>query len=148
MAQTYHKLLYHLVFSTKYRAPLIEPDWRPDLHAFIGGIVRERRGELLAAGGIPDHIHLLVRLAADRAVSDVVRDIKSVSSGWRHEGGDMGFAWQGGYGAFTVSPSVVPDVIVYIDRQEEHHRKRDFQDEFRALFVKHGIEYDERYLWD
>lgn len=148
MSQTYHKLLYHVVFSTKYRAPLIEPGWRPDLHAFIGGIVRKRRGELLAAGGIPDHIHLLVRLAADRSVADVVRDIKSVSSGWRHEGGDRGFAWQGGYGAFTVSPSAVPDVTAYIDRQEEHHRERTFQEEFRALLVRHGIEYDERYLWD
>lgn len=148
MAQTYHKLLYHLVFSTKHRAPLIADDWRPDLHAFIGGVVRKRRGELLAAGGVPDHIHLLVRLAADRAVSDVVRDIKAVSSGWRHEAGDLGFAWQGGYGAFTVSPSVVPDIEAYIGNQPEHHRGRTFQDEFRLMLRRHGIEYDERYLWD
>ncbi len=103
MAQTYTQLFYHLVWSTKNREPLILPGWRPDLHAYIGGIVRNRRGELIAAGGVPDHIHLLARLPADRAVAEVVRDIKAVSSGWRHEHGEPGFAWQGGYGAFTVS---------------------------------------------
>jgi REP element-mobilizing transposase RayT len=136
------------VFSTKNREPLILPDWRPDLHAYIGGIVRNRRGELIAAGGIPDHIHLLVRLTADRAVADAVRDIKAVTSGWRHENGDPRFAWQGGYGAFTVSKSMVETVSRYIDRQEERHRVQTFQEEFLDLLRRHGIDYDERYLWD
>jgi putative transposase len=148
MAQTYTQLYYHLVWSTKNREPLILSPWRPDLHAYIGGIVRNRRGDLLAAGGIPDHIHLLVRLPADRAVSDTVRDIKAVSSGWRHETGDTSFFWQGGYGAFTVSRSVIDAVAGYIERQEEHHRRQTFQDEFIEMLKRHGVEYNERYLWD
>jgi putative transposase len=148
MAQTYTQLFYHLVFSTKNRASLILPAWRPDLHAYIGGIVRNRKGDLLAAGGVADHIHLLVRLPADRAVADAVRDIKSVSSGWRHENGDPSFGWQYGYGAFTVSKSMVKAVTRYIDRQEEHHRTVTFREEFVKFLRKHGIEYDEQYLWD
>jgi REP element-mobilizing transposase RayT len=148
VAQTYTQLFYHLVFSTKNREPLILPEWRPDLHAYIGGIVRNRRGELIAAGGIPDHIHLLARLPADRAVADAVRDIKAVSSGRRHENGDTAFAWQGGYGAFTVSKSMVETVSRYIDRQEERHRTQTFREEFLDLLRRHGVEYDERYLWD
>jgi REP element-mobilizing transposase RayT len=148
VAQTYTQLFYHLVFSTKNREPLILPAWRPDLHAYIGGIVRNRRGELIAAGGIPDHVHLLVRLPADRAVAEAVRDIKAVSSGWRHERDDPGFSWQGGYGAFTVSKSMVETVTRYIDRQEEHHRGQTFREELVELLQKHGIEYDGRYLWD
>jgi len=149
MAQTYTRLLYHIVFSTKNREPWIDPAWRPDLHTYIGGIIRNRKGELLAAGGIPDHIHLLVRLAADRAVSDVVRDIKAVSSGWLHdERGVMPFAWQGGYGAFTLSPPAIPDVTEYINNQVEHHARATFRDEFLDLLTRHEVEYDERYLWD
>ena len=148
MSQTFTQLFYHLVFSTKNRELLIDPVWRPDLHAYIGGIVRNRRGELLAAGGIPDHIHLLVRLPATLALADAVRDIKSVSSLWRHDLGDHGFAWQGGYGAFTVSKSKVPTVTSYILHQEEHHRVQSFQHEFVELLDRHEVEYEERYLWD
>jgi REP element-mobilizing transposase RayT len=148
MAQTYTQLFYHLVWSTKNRVPLILPEWRPDLYAYIGGIVRNRRGELIAAGGIPDHVHLLARLPADRAVAEVVRDVKAISSGWRHEHGDPGFAWQGGYGAFMVSKSMVETFARYIDRQEERHRGQTFPEEFVELLKRHGVEYDERYLWD
>ena len=148
MAQTHTRLLYHIVFSTKHREPLIADAWRPDLHAYIGGIVRNRRGDLIAAGGIPDHIHLLVRLPADRAVADAVRDIKSVSSAWRHDSGDTGFGWQNGYGAFSVSVSMAETVGSYIARQPEHHLKQAFRDEFLDILTRHGVEYDERYLWD
>ena len=148
MAQTYTQLFFHVVFNTKSRQPLILPEWRPDLHAYIGGIVRKRRGELLAAGGMSDHIHLLFRLPADLAIADAIRDIKSISSGWRHENGDPSFAWQTGYGAFTVSKSMVPRVTQYIDRQEEHHKKKTFREELLELLRRHGVEYDERYLWD
>lgn len=147
MAQTYTRLLYHVVFSTKNREPWIEPVWRPELHAYIAGLVRNRKGELLAAGGIPDHIHLLVRLAADRAVSDVVRDIKSNASGWLHERGVLPFAWQDGYGAFSLSLAAVPGVIAYIDNQEERHAATTFRDEFLELLGQHEVEYDERFLW-
>lgn len=148
MSQTFTQLFYHIVFSTKHREPLIAPAWRPDLHAYIGGIVRNRKGELLAAGGVPDHIHLLARLPATLTLADVVRDIKCVSSLWRHDLGDHAFAWQGGYGAFTVSKSAVGAVTHYIDTQEEHHRRQTFQQEFVELLNRHGVEYDERYLWD
>jgi REP element-mobilizing transposase RayT len=148
MAQTYTQLFYHIVFSTKNREPKILPDWRPALHAYIGGILQNRRGVLLAAGGIPDHIHYLARLPTDRAVAEVVRDIKSISSGWRHENGDLEFWWQGGYGAFTVSKSMVETVKRYINRQEEHHRTMTFEEEFLELLQKHGVEYDLRYLWE
>jgi REP element-mobilizing transposase RayT len=148
MAQTYTQLFYHLVFSTKNRAPLILPAWQADLYSYIGGVVRNRRGELCAAGGIADHIHLMARLPADRAVADAVRDIKALSSGWRHENGDHSFAWQGGYGAFTVSRSMVERVTRYINRQEEHHRTATFQQEFLELLRCHGVDYNERYLWD
>ena len=149
MAQTYTRLLYHIVFSTKNREPWIDPVWRPDLHAYIGGIIRNRKGELLAAGGVPDHIHLLVRLAADKAVSDVVGAIKSVTSGWLHdERGIWPFAWQGGYGAFTLGPSAIPSVTTYIDNQIEHHATTDFRTEYVELLKRHEVEYDERYLWE
>jgi putative transposase len=148
MAKTYTRLLYHIVFSTKNRETWIDPVWRPELHAYMGGIIRNRKGELIAAGGIPDHIHLLVRLAADQAVSEVVRAIKAVSSSWLHERGVMPFAWQTGYGAFTLSPSAIPSVAAYIDNQAQHHTSKTFQNEFIEMLTRQEIEYDERYLWD
>ena len=148
MAHTYTRLLLHAVFSTKNRAPLITDDWRDDLHAYIGGIAKHRNGELLAAGSVEDHVHLLIRFPATIAVADLVRDIKTNSSGWRHDLGDRGFGWQNEYGGFTVSPSVVPDVVKYLARQREHHQKQSFQDEFLELLRRHEVEYHERYLWD
>ncbi|MCE9565627.1 MAG: transposase [Planctomycetes bacterium] len=147
MAQTYTRLLYHITFSTKNREPWIDATWRPELHAFIGGLLRNRKGMLLAAGGIPDHIHLLVRLVADRSISDIVRDIKSNSCSWLHERGVMPFAWQDGYGAFTLNPSGIPAVTAYINNQVEHHANKTFRDEFLTLLNEHQIEYDEKYLW-
>ncbi|MCI0699758.1 MAG: IS200/IS605 family transposase [Planctomycetia bacterium] len=147
MAQTDTRLLYHIVFSTKNREPWIDPTWRDELHAYIGGIVRNRKGELLAAGGIPDHIHLLVRLAADRSISDVVRDIKSNSSGWLHERGVLPFAWQDGYGAFTLGPSAIPGLTAYISNQVEHHAQESFRDEFVAMLLENEVECDDQRLW-
>jgi REP element-mobilizing transposase RayT len=148
VAHTYTRLLLHAVFSTKNRAPLITDDWRDDLHAYIGGVVKHRNGDLLAAGSVEDHIHLLIRFPATIAVADLLRDIKTNSSAWRREKGDTGFGWQNGYGGFTVNPSIVPDVMAYIHCQREHHRKQTFQEEFLELLRKHDIEYDERYLWE
>ena len=148
MAQTYARLLFHVVFSTKHRAPLVADSWSHELYAYIGGIVRKRRGDLLAAGGIEDHVHLLIRGPASISVSDLVRDIKTNSSAWRHELGDDAFGWQSGYGAFTVSPSLVDKVAAYIGNQKEHHRTQSFHDEFRSLLQKHGFDLDERYMWD
>ncbi|HEX4610106.1 MAG TPA: IS200/IS605 family transposase [Urbifossiella sp.] len=148
MPQSHTRLLYHLVFCTRRREPLIAEPWASELYAVFGGIVRDRRGDMLAAGGVADHVHLLARLPADLAVSDVVRDIKAVSSGWRHDQGDTGFWWQNGYGAFTVSASKVDTVSGYIARQPEHHKRQSLRDEYLGLLRRHGIDVDENHLWE
>ena len=150
MPSSFLCLHYHLIFSTKQRKPQVVPEIAPRLYDYIGGIVRAAGGVLLAAGGMPDHVHLLVRLKATRAVADVLRDIKAGSSGWVHETFPerTDFAWQTGYAAFAVSVSGLGAVKEYIARQEEHHGETTFEEEFVAFLQKHGIEYDERYLWD
>jgi REP element-mobilizing transposase RayT len=148
MATTFTNLLYHVIFSTKHREPMIAADWQDELYGYIGGIVRNRRGILLAAGGIPDHVHLLVKLPADLALSDLVRGVKAISSKWRHDSGHPAFAWQTGYGGFSVSQSMTETVSTYIHRQPDHRRARSFQEEFVDFLRKHGVEYDDRYLWD
>jgi REP element-mobilizing transposase RayT len=148
MAHTYHKLLVRVIFSTKNREPLIDPGWAADLYAYMGGIILNRKGDLLAAGGIPDHVHLLVRLPADLPLSDLVRDVKAVSSKWRHDAAHPAFAWQTGYGGFSVSQSLAETVTDYIHRQPDHHRARTFQQEYVDFLRKHEVEYDDRYLWD
>jgi putative transposase len=148
MASTHLSLHYHLVFSTKNRAPLITEKWRERLHAYLGGVVRNVDGVPEAIGGVSDHMHLLIGLKATSCLSDVVRDVKAVSSRWMHEeAGDRGFSWQEGYGAFTVSASQLDVVREYIAKQEEHHRKRTFQEEYVELLKRSGVEYDDRYLW-
>jgi REP element-mobilizing transposase RayT len=150
MGQSYTQLFYHLVFSTKERRPWLAPEVRSPVHAYLGGAIRDEGGMALVINGTADHVHILARLRQDTAISDVLRDIKVNSSGWIHRTFPelQAFAWQGGYGAFTVSASQVPCVRRYIENQEEHHRKQSFQEEFVALLRKHGIEFDERYLWD
>ena len=150
MPQTFTSLHYHIVFSTKHRDPSITPELQPRLYEYLGGIVRSQGGQLVAAGGIPDHVHLLMRLNQQHAVADVMRVLKANSSGWVHETFPQlrNFAWQTGYGAFTVGLSTMARVKRYIANQEEHHKQESFQDEFRSFLTKHGFEYDERYLWD
>ena len=150
MASTYTNLLYHLVFSTKHRIPLITDDLRPELYAYIGGIIRNKRGVMLEIGGMPDHVHIVAKLKADMSVAEATRFIKSNSSKCVNEkpGRRARFEWQTGYGAFTVSESQIEIVRQYVRGQAEHHRKITFQEEFVQLLKQHGIEYDERYLWD
>lgn len=149
MANTYTNLLYHIVFSTKHREPLILPQFRDDLYAYIGGIIRGEGGVLLEIGGMPDHIHAVTKFKTEPSVAEMIKVFKAKSSKWWNEQPNrLGrFSWQVGYGAFTISPSQLPTVIRYVQNQEDHHRAVSFQDEFRALLDKHGIEYDERYLW-
>ena len=148
MPSTHLSLHYHLVFSTKDRAPTIAAAWRERLHAYIGGVVRNVEGVPEAIGGVADHVHLLIGLRATARLASVARDVKAVSSRWVHdEIGERAFAWQEGYGAFTVSPSRIKEVREYIARQEEHHRKRTFREEYIELLQRSGVEYDERYLW-
>jgi putative transposase len=142
--------LQHFVWSTAYREMRISADWQARLFEYIGGLVRERKSVLLAAGGMPDHLHLLVSLHPTYSISDFVNAIKSVSSRWIHENiaGQEDFHWQEKYGAFSVSKSAQGIVTDYIDHQPEHHSQRDYQAEFRALLQKHGLDFDERYGWD
>ena len=148
MASTHANLLVHLVFSTKNREARISKDVQSDLYAYLGGIVRSEGGSTLAIGGMPDHVHLLVRVRPALAVATLVGKLKGKSSKWikHHESGDRHFTWQSGYGAFSVSESQAPVVRRYIANQAAHHRKRTFRDEFLELLQKHGIEYDERYV--
>ena len=135
------------VFGTKNHEGLIASDWRARLHAFLGGVIRTLNGVPEAVGGVADHVHLLVGLRATHTLSDVLREIKSVSSAWVHENVEVrSFAWQEGYGAFTVSASQLENVRAYIQQQEEHHRTRSFRDEYVALLHRSGVEFDERYV--
>jgi putative transposase len=147
MPQTYTQLHYHLVFATKERRPTITSAIQPRLWEYLGGVVRGERGIPLQIGGVADHVHLLLTLRQDVAVSDFMRKLKSVSSGWAHETfPNCGLWWQDGYGAFTVSHSAVEKVREYIENQEEHHRNQSFESEFRWLLKKHGVDFREQYL--
>lgn len=149
MPSSYTCLHYHVIFGTKDRRPSITDDIRSRLYDYMGGILAREKGILLAAGGMPDHVHLLASLSAQSAVSDILRVVKTNSSKWIHEtfSDHRGFGWQDGYGAFTVSPSNLSRVKRYIAEQEEHHRRVTFQEEFIAFLKRHGIPYDERYIW-
>ncbi len=150
MPQSFGSLHFHLVFSTKNRQPLIDAELQPRLYQYIGGILRTEKSVLLAAGGMPDHVHLLVSLSRELSIAETVRLVKANSSKWIHGTFPecQQFAWQAGYGAFSVSFSNLPEVKNYIARQAEHHRVRTFQDEYRDFLRRHQLEWDERYVWD
>ena len=147
MPSTHTSLLYHLVFATKNREPLIEPAWRDRLHEYLGGAVRGLGGTPQGVGGVADHVHLLIGLKPTHCLSDFMRELKKASSIWVSEALDLPvFAWQEGYAAFTVSASARALVQDYIARQEEHHHRQSFREELIAFLQKSGVEYDERYL--
>ncbi len=150
MAGKHVSLLIHFTWSTAGREPMIAPEWRERLYGYIGGVLKKKKAVLLGAGGMPDHIHLYASLPSTITLAEIVNAMKANSSRWVHETFPClkGFAWQKGYGAFSVSKSAEKKVIEYIRGQELHHRKRDFKSEFIELLNKHGIEYNERYLWD
>jgi REP-associated tyrosine transposase len=144
MPSTFTQNFYHAVFSTKHRAPLIAPDLEVRLYPFIGGILRDLRCTLIAVNGMPDHIHLLIRYRADLSHSEMLQHIKGRSSKWVNESLGLGdyFSWQEGYGGFTVSKSMVPNIEGYFARQKDHHKHQSFQDEFLELLRRHEIEFD------
>ena len=150
MAHTYTHLLTHFVFSTKDRAPLLDAELKARLFPYMGGIVRELKGVALLINGPADHVHLLASLSPTVAPASFIGTVKANSSGWVHQEFPRrwDFAWQVGYSAFGVSHSMEQTVLDYIAKQEEHHRKVSFQEELIALLKRHGIAYDERYLWD
>jgi putative transposase len=149
MAGKHLSLLVHFTWSTAGREPWLNATMRDDLYAYIGGIMNNKRAKLISAGGMFDHIHLLASLPSTISVADFVNAVKSNSSRWIHESSSQlrNFAWQEGYGAFSVSKSEQQRVIKYVGNQEEHHRKLTFKEELITLLDKHEIEYDERYLW-
>jgi putative transposase len=145
---TYCSLHYHVVFSTKDRYRSISDDWRENLHAYLGGIVKNLGGVPVAIGGVEDHAHMLIGLRATQAIADIMREVKSGSSDWAHAtAGKRSFGWQPGYFGVTVSPSHVEKVKQYILNQEKHHSKKSFKDEYLEMLALAGIEYDERYVW-
>ncbi len=148
MPGAYCNLLYHFVYSTKERRPLIAPATKPRLREYIRGILKKDEGELLELDGVADHVHLLVRLHPACALANALRMIKANSSKWMNETARRGprFAWQEGYAAFTVSQSQVPRLLTYIRGQEKHHRRVDFRNELIALLRRNRIAFDERYL--
>jgi REP element-mobilizing transposase RayT len=149
MANTYTNLHFHIVFSTRNREPWIATDIEQRIWEYLGGIARTNHMKALQIGGIEDHVHVVVGMRPTMSVSEAVQLLKGGSSKWIHETFPSlaGFAWQDGYGAFTVSKSQLPEVIHYAANQREHHRVRTFQEEYKALLEKHQIEYDERYVW-
>jgi len=148
MPSTHLSLHYHLIFSTKDRVAQMHKDWRGRLHAFMGGIVNDMGGIPEVIDGVEDHVHLLVGLRATHCLADVMREIKASSSRWVHEELKKPlFSWQEGYGALTVSASQLGAVKNYITNQEEHHRKKTFQEEYLEFLIQSGVEYDEKYLW-
>ena len=150
MSQSLVKNLIHLVYSTKHREPLIPDEHRDALYAYQAGIFRKWDSPALIIGGVSNHVHALFALSKNHALKTIVEEVKKGSSKWmKREGPRVAdFHWQAGYGAFSVSRSNEEAVTRYIKNQPEHHRKVSFQDELRALFMKHEIKFDERYVWD
>ena len=146
MSRTYSQLMFHVVFSTKERQPIIDVTWSPALYRYIGGIVERHGGLLMQAGGVEDHVHLLLNLRPSKAPSDVIGKLKASSSGWLNTHHAEGFQWQAGYGVFSVSASKVEAVQKYILDQPHHHASQSFNDELRWLLQQHDIDWDERYL--
>ncbi len=147
MPQSLVKILVHIVFSTKNRVDLIAPEIEPDLYRYIHGIVENNGARLIIANGTMNHSHFLVSLGRVN-VSELIGDIKRDSSLWIKKQGIHKFYWQRGYGAFSIGQSQVPAVSKYIANQKEHHKSQSYEDEFRALCEKYGVEIDERYCWD
>jgi REP element-mobilizing transposase RayT len=150
MPQSLARILVHVVFSTKHRQPLIKPEIEDELFKYICGICREYQSPALAINGVEDHVHILISLSRKIALSDLLEEVKKGSSKWIKTKGPAyrNFYWQNGFGAFSLGESGVPALKKYIAEQKEHHRKKTFQEEFRAFLELYHIEYDEKYVWD
>jgi len=150
MPQSLDNVLLHIVFSTKDRTPCLGNSVRPALHAYIATVARNAGCECPRVGGVSDHVHLAIQFSRTTTIASLVEELKTSSSKWlKTEFSQLtGFAWQRGYGVFSVGPADLAALLTYIDEQEEHHRTRTFQEEYRAFLKKHRIFHDERYVWD
>ena len=150
MPQSLSLVIVHIIFSTKERAPLLDADTRRKLHAYLATVARNAGCEAYRVGGVEDHAHLAIRLSRTLSIADLVEELKTSSSKWlKPQSPTLGaFAWQRGYGCFSVGPTDLESLGEYIDRQEEHHQRRTFQEEFRMFLEKYRVEYNEAYVWD
>lgn len=148
--QSLANVLIHIVFSTKLRAPMLSKEIRQELHSYMVGIARNNGCSPVQIGGVEDHVHLLISLSRTITIAQLVEHLKTGSSKWLKEKGPAlkDFAWQAGYGVFSVSPAQANEAIRYVQSQEAHHQKLTFQEEFRSLMAEAGVEIDERYVWD
>jgi putative transposase len=148
MPESHAFALIHIVFSTKNRTANLNAEIRPQLHAYLATVARNAGCDCYRVGGVADHVHLAIRLSRTSTIAKLVQELKTSSSKWLKTHASAQFAWQRGYGAFSVSPTDLEALQTYIDNQEEHHRTRSYQGEYLALLKKYGIEYDEQYMWD
>ena len=148
MANTYTSLQYHVVFSTKNREPWITEEVGRRLWPYLGGIARENGMKAREIGGVSDHVHVRLAIPPSLSLSKSMQLLKGASSRWVHANYPAlaGFAWQDGYGAFTVSESRISTVRKYIGNQPEHHRATTFAEEYEEFLQQHGVEYEKRYL--
>jgi REP element-mobilizing transposase RayT len=150
MPQSLANVLLHLIFSTKNRTACLDADVRPGPHAYLATVARNADCECPRVGGTVDHVHLAIRFSRTITIAKLVEELKTSSTKWLKTRSPKlaGFAWQRGYGAFSVGPADIDALLAYIDTQEEHHRTRTFQEEYRTFLKKYGVEYDELYVWD
>ncbi len=150
MGQSLVQNYIHIVFSTKHRAALIFPPYEQELHSYIGGVCKELGCPVLVVGGYTNHIHILCMLSQKIALMTLVQKVKAHSSKWIKTKNPKlsNFFWQDGYGAFSVNPKAVDVVVNYIKNQHEHHRKKDFKEEYRAFLKQYKVDYNEDYVWD
>jgi putative transposase len=150
MPQSLDHVLLHLVFSTKDRVACLDASIRPAFHAYLATVARNAGCECPRVGGVADHVHLAIRFSRTITIAALVEELKTSSSRWLKTQFPAlsGFAWQRGYGVFSVGPADLDALLAYIDNQEEHHRTRTFEEEYRAFLTKYGVAFDERYVWD
>jgi len=151
MPQSLSDVTLHIIFSTKDRYPFLDSEIRDRMHRYLATICRDLKSVCYKVGGVSDHVHVVTSLPRTLSQSSLVENVKKKSSKWIKEIDETKygkFAWQAGYGSFSISKSNLDEVINYVANQEEHHRKRTFQDEYRAFLTKHEVEFDERYVWN
>jgi putative transposase len=149
MSNTYTQIHIQFVFAVKYRAALIEKKWKERLHQYITGIVQENKHKMLRINSMPDHIHIFLGMRPSQSMSSLIQNVKAESTKWINDSqlSRSPFLWQGGFGAFSYSKCDIPNVIRYIDNQEEHHKKETFLNEYKRLLDEFNIAYDEQYIF-
>lgn len=149
MSNTYTQIHIHFVFAVKFRDAVIADVWKTDLYKYIAGIIKNNGHKLIAIGGMPDHIHLLIGVRPNQSISELLKFIKGDSSRWINKNNFVKrrFEWQAGFGAFSYSKSHLKEVIRYIENQEIHHKKRSFGEEYLEFLQKYGVDFDVRYIF-